>query len=65
MPEETEENKGGETLKDIVVEYNNPIQTLQDIFDSYGSKVKKEAATHQLFYDFDPYNSKEPILLAI
>ena len=39
--------------------------TLSDVLDTYGEKVKKEAKRYTLFYDFKPYNSEEPILLAL
>jgi len=39
--------------------------TLFDIFKIYGSETRGEAEEVTLYYDFDPYNKDEPILLAI
>jgi hypothetical protein len=36
-----------------------------EIFKGYGEKRKVDAVEHILYYDFDPYNSTEPILLAL
>jgi hypothetical protein len=39
--------------------------SLYDIFKTYGGETRSEAPECTLYYDFDPYNSKEPILLAL
>jgi len=49
-----------------VVEYNNDSQTLFDIFEGHwGAEEKEDAETRELYYDFTPYNVKDPILLAL
>lgn len=39
--------------------------TLFDIFKTQGADEKEEAPTHTLYYDFKPFNSTEPVLLAL
>ncbi len=39
--------------------------SLFEIFKTYGDKTRKLAKEHTLYYDFHPFNSTEPILLAL
>ncbi len=39
--------------------------TLYEIFKTYGSDDKDEAPMYSLYYDFKPFNSTEPVLLAL
>ena len=45
--------------------YGDIKTTLFEIFKTYGEKSKKEAKEYLLYYDFHPFNSTEPILLAL
>ena len=52
--------------------YDNPSMTLFDIFGKYGCEKKSELDDEEfadlhftLWYDFKPYNSKDPVLLAL
>ena len=52
------------------VQYDDEIVTLYDIFQTYGLATKAEVdedPTNQkeLFYDFTPFNSKDPVLLSL
>lgn len=38
---------------------------LYEIFKTYGTKSRRDAPEFTLFYNFHPYNSTEPILLAL
>ena len=44
--------------------------TIHEIFDTYGKETKAEVDEDKelqktLFYDFTPFNSKDPILLSL
>jgi hypothetical protein len=39
--------------------------TLFEIFKTYGADTREEAPKFTLYYDFKPYNSTEPVLLAL
>jgi hypothetical protein len=45
--------------------YNDIKVSLFEIFKTYGEKTRKIAKEHILYYDFHPFNSTEPILLAL
>ena len=48
------------------VEYSDKYTMLFDIFEEHwGSELKGDADTFDLWYDFDPYNAKEPLLMAL
>ena len=36
-----------------------------EIFKTLGADEKEDAPTFTLYYDFKPYNSTEPVLLAL
>ena len=46
-------------------EFSDPSTTLFEIFKTYGADERAEAPKFTLFYDFKPYNSTEPVLLAL
>ena len=49
-----------------IIEYSNNSQTLFDVFGGHwGTEEKEDAETKELWYDFTPYNVKDPILLAL
>ena len=48
-----------------VNEYSDHSMTLFEIFKTYGADAKEEAPKYTLYYDFKPYNSTEPVLLAL
>ena len=53
--------------------YDNPSMILFEIFETYGVELKSELDdeecakefSRELWYDFKPYNSKDPVLLAL
>ena len=45
--------------------YDNQSLTLFDIFKVHGADEREEAPVHTLYYDFKPFNSTEPVLLAL
>ena len=50
--------------------YDDLSMTLFDIFGAYGCSLKSQLPEHpelhfHLWYDFKPYNSKDPVLLAL
>ena len=45
--------------------YNDIKTTMYEIFKTFGEKSRKDAKEHLLYYDFHPFNSTEPILLAL
>ena len=46
--------------------YTDDAETLFDIFDGHwGEEDKEDAEEKVLWYDFTPYNVKDPILLAL
>ena len=52
------------------IQYEDPKTTLFDIFQEYGKETKAEIeedpnCKKELFYDFTPYNSKDPVLLSL
>ena len=52
------------------VQYENPSMTIFEIFGEYGKETKAECdedetMQKELFYDFTPYNSKDPVLLSL
>ena len=52
------------------VEYDDERMTIFDIFQEYGKESKLEAAEDDnckktLFYNFTPYNAKDPVLLSL
>ena len=72
--EEKEAKKEGE--KEEVEEepkfktYSDPSMTLFDIFEEWGCENKKDLPEREdlhkvLWYDFKPFNSKDPVLLAL
>ncbi len=46
-------------------EYSDHSMTLFEIFKTYGADTREEAPKYTLYYDFKPYNSTEPVLLAL
>jgi len=46
-------------------EFSDQSITLFEIFKTYGADNREEAPKYTLFYDFKPYNSTEPVLLAL
>ena len=48
-----------------IVEYSDQSLTLFEIFKTYGHEDKEEAPNFTLYYDFKPFNSTEPVLLAL
>ena len=51
-------------------EYTNPGATIYDIFGVYGVENKSEIEANpgcsiDLWYDFTPFNSKDPVLLSL
>jgi len=49
-----------------IVEYCNDSQTLFEIFEQHwGAEEKEDAEKKELWYDFTPFNVKDPILLAL
>ena len=52
--------------KETHKEYTDDALTLFEVFDSHwGHEEKEDAEEMDLWYDFTPYNSKDPILLAL
>ncbi len=53
----------------MIFRFNDIKMTLFQIFKTYGYKTRDESRGKDkevtLFYDFHPYNSTEPILLAL
>lgn len=45
--------------------YDDIKTSLFQIFKTYGDKTRKQAKEHTLYYDYHPFNSTEPILLAL
>lgn len=45
--------------------YRDNKTQMMEIFKTYGEPSKKQAKDHVLYYDFMPFNSTEPILLAL
>jgi len=46
--------------------FDDPSTTLYEIFGDYGIKDKKEIEKPLvLWYDFTPYNNKDPVLLCL
>lgn len=45
--------------------YNDPRISLFEIFKTYGESERVDSKEHILYYDFHPFNSTEPILLAL
>ena len=45
--------------------YTDPSTTLFEIFKTYGTKSTEGMQEFTLYYDFKPYNSTEPVLLAL
>ncbi len=70
---EEEEKKGPATEEIMSPSYktfDNQSMTLFDIFGVYGCDLKSELKekpelTMELWYDFKPYNSKDPVLLSL
>ena len=48
-----------------ILEFTDQSLTLFEIFKTYGSEDKDEAPNFVLYYDFKPFNSTEPVLLAL
>jgi hypothetical protein len=46
-------------------EITDTTQTLGNLLQTYGSDSKESPEPHKLYYDFAPYNPKDPVLLAI
>lgn len=40
-------------------------QTLGNLLQTFGSPVKETPEKYMIYYDFDPYNPKDPVLMAI
>ena len=64
--EEVEEEK----KEPDYVEYTEEGMTIYDIFGNYGLETKgmvdeDEACQKELYYDFTPFNSKDPVLLSL
>lgn len=47
------------------IRYVDPSMSLFEIFKTYGGEDKNECPKFTLYYDFKPYNSTEPVLLAL
>ena len=52
------------------VQYEDDVATLYDIFGTYGRETKAEVEEDpenqkELYYDFTPFNSKDPVLLSL
>ena len=52
------------------VEYADPSMTIYEIFNNYGKKTKPEVnedpdCQKELYYDFTPFNSKDPVLRSL
>ena len=52
------------------VSYEVPSMTIFEIFGDYGKETKAEVdeepeSQKKLFYDFTPFNSKDPVLLSL
>ena len=65
-----EEKKDPEEEEEKYKTYDTESMTLFDIFGEYGTVDKKEVDENPefcktLFYDFTPYNSKDPVLLSL
>ena len=72
--DENEEEQKKEELPPPYKTFDNSSATLHDIFDNYGVEMKREleedtdeakAAKGTLYYDFTPFNSKDPVLLSL
>ena len=62
--DDEEENK--EPPPPLYKTYDDPSMTIYDIFKEYGFENKKEIDKPlTLWYDFTPYNSKDPVLLCL
>ena len=66
VQEEEEEEK----KEPDYVQFEDDIVTLYDIFQHYGLATKAEVdedptCQKELFYDFTPFNSKDPVLLSL
>ena len=48
-----------------VKKLDNDYDTIQTIFGIWGDKDSDKAPKIKLYYNFDPYNSTEPVLLAL
>ena len=64
------EEASGEPAEPDYVSYDNPSMTIYDIFGNYGKETKAEvdadpACQMKLFYDFTPFNAKDPVLLSL
>lgn len=52
-------------------EYTEGEAKIFDLFEEYGAKTKDEADAEpekyhkEVFYDFTPYNAKDPVLLSL
>ena len=49
----------------ITIRYDDKRTSLYEIFKTYGTKSRKGSPEVTLYYNFHPYNSTEPILLAL
>ena len=63
--DDDEEEKGPD-----YVSYEEPHMTIFEIFGDYGKETKAEVdedpeSQKKLFYDFTPFNSKDPVLLSL
>jgi hypothetical protein len=47
------------------IRFDEKTTSLFEIFKTYGTKGRKDAPEFTLYYNFHPYNSTEPILLAL
>ena len=74
-PENEEQEEEEELGPPPYKTFDNPSMTLHEIFGQYGVEMKRDLEDEEneeaknargvLFYDFTPYNSKDPILLSL
>ena len=53
------------SLFNLQIRYDEQGMSLFEIFKTYGDEDKNECQKFTLFYDFKPFNSTEPVLLAL
>ncbi|CAI2377431.1 unnamed protein product [Moneuplotes crassus] len=63
-PQEGDTNTEGELLS-MPPELTDKMQQLHEVFGSFGEEVKADAPEFTLHYDFQPFDSDEPLLFAL
>ena len=76
MPEESKEPVAAaaaaeeEEKEPDYIEYTDPSMTIYEIFQNYGLETRDMVdadpeCQKELYYDFTPFNSKDPVLLSL